>query len=60
MKVNLADIAERCGAHCNTVSDQNAKLKLRIEGERAKKGGQRAFAFSKPARFAPRGLFALG
>ncbi|WP_459573500.1 hypothetical protein [Cupriavidus sp. 8B] len=43
MKVNLADLAEQCGAHRNTVSDQNAKLKLWIEGERAKKGGQRAF-----------------
>lgn len=37
-KVNLAEIAEDCGVHRNTVSDQNAKLKLWIEGERAKKG----------------------
>ncbi|KUE88899.1 DNA-binding protein [Cupriavidus necator] len=37
-RVNLAEIAEGCGVHRNTVSDQNAKLKLWIEGERAKKG----------------------
>ncbi|MFJ1260632.1 hypothetical protein [Cupriavidus sp. CuC1] len=60
MKVNLADLAEQCGARRNTVSDQNAKLKRWAEGERVKKGGQRAIAFSKPARFAPRGLFTLG
>lgn len=38
VKVNLADIAEACGAHRNTVSDQNAKLKLWIEGEKGRKG----------------------
>lgn len=37
-KVNLADIAETCGVHRNTVSAHNAKLKLWIEGEKGRRG----------------------
>lgn len=36
VRVDLQQIAEDCGAHRNTVSAQNAKLKLWIEGERKK------------------------
>lgn len=34
VRVDLQQIAEDCGAHRNTISAQNAKLKLWIEGER--------------------------
>lgn len=38
VKVDLVQIAEDCGAHRNTVGEQNKRLKLWIEGDRGKKG----------------------
>ncbi|AOZ06719.1 DNA-binding protein [Cupriavidus malaysiensis] len=38
VKIDLVQIAEDCGAHRNTVGEQNKRLKLWIEGERGRRG----------------------